>query len=283
MRVKITAIHQRGYASVTFPVYFDVLGHRVLAHTVLEIIAYAAGAQLYWQLRRRRRAVLGAEENLWIIVGCIVGAAVGSKLLAWIESPLDYWPHRSNPATWMGGKTIVGGLLGGWAGVELVKRRLRITRRTGDLFVYPLILGMAIGRIGCFLTGLPDHTYGLPTRLPWGVDFGDGIRRHPTQLYDIAFLILLAIALRTWPRRRTEGELFRQFIAGYLAWRFAVEFIKPRFTGYGGFSAIQWASLASVALCVWQIVRMKRGDGERGSPRTSAYERAVTAARVGDP
>ena len=254
---------------MTFPVYFEVFGHRLLAHTVLEIIAYAAGAQLYWRLRRGRGAeALGSEENLWVIVGCIVGAAVGSKLLAWVESPLNYWSHRADPAAWIGGKTIVGGLLGGWAGVEIVKNRLRITRRTGDLFVYPLIVGMAIGRIGCFLTGLPDHTYGLPTRLPWGVDFGDGVRRHPTQLYDVAFLIALGIAPRAWRlRRRAEGELFRFFMAGYLAWRFAVEFIKPRFTGYGGLSAIQWGSLLGAGICLRQVFRT---GGVRGGIRHAA-------------
>jgi prolipoprotein diacylglyceryltransferase len=48
-----------------------------------------------------------------------------------------------------------------------------------------------VGRIGCFLTGLADNTYGTPTGLPWGVDFGDRIHRHPTQLYEIAFLMIL--------------------------------------------------------------------------------------------
>ena len=74
---------------------------------------------------------------------------------------------------------IVGGLLGGWAGVEIAKRVLRIRYSTGDLFVFPLVVGMSIGRVGCFLTGLDDHTCGTWTGLPWAVDFGDG-PRHPT-------------------------------------------------------------------------------------------------------
>ena len=66
----------------------------------------------------------------------------------------------------MGGKSVVVGLLGGFVAVEWVKRRIGVRRSTGDLFVIPLAVGIAIGRIGCFLTGLDDHTHGLPADLP---------------------------------------------------------------------------------------------------------------------
>jgi len=91
----------------------------------------------------------------------------------------------------MGGKTIAGALIGGLIAVELMKRYIGLHQSTGDLYVVPLALGIAIGRIGCFLTGLSDNTYGTPTNLPWAVNFGDGIPRHPTQLYEIAFLLAL--------------------------------------------------------------------------------------------
>jgi phosphatidylglycerol:prolipoprotein diacylglycerol transferase len=74
----------------------------------------------------------------------------------------------------MGGKMIVGALMGGLLAVEWAKRRLGVTVRTGDLFALPLCAGIAIGRVGCFLTGLEDHTVGAHTTLPWGVDVGDG-------------------------------------------------------------------------------------------------------------
>ena len=86
----------------------------------------------------------------------------------------------------MGGKTIVGALIFGLISVELMKRYIGVRQSTGDLYAIPLALGIAIGRIGCFLTGLSDNTYGTPTTLPWAVNFGDGIPRHPTQLYEIA-------------------------------------------------------------------------------------------------
>jgi prolipoprotein diacylglyceryltransferase len=91
----------------------------------------------------------------------------------------------------MGGKTIVGALVFGLVSVELMKRYIGVHQSTGDLYAIPLALGIAIGRIGCFLTGLSDNTYGTPTTLPWAINFGDGVPRHPTQLYEIAFLIAL--------------------------------------------------------------------------------------------
>jgi prolipoprotein diacylglyceryltransferase len=127
---------------------------------------------------------------------------VGSILLAYAGAPLIW----SQPP----GKTIVGGLVGGWVAVEWVKKLRRLSIRTGDLFALPLTLGIALGRIGCFLTGLSDQTYGNVTSLPWGIDFGDGIRRHPTQLYEIAFLLGLALLLRLFTAQpHLNGDIFK--------------------------------------------------------------------------
>jgi prolipoprotein diacylglyceryltransferase len=194
--------------------------------------------------------VVPLETMSWIIVGCVFGALFGSKILAWIESAPDYWSHRDNLGSWLGGKTIVGGLLGGWIGVEIAKKILGVKQSTGDAFVFPLIAGIAIGRVGCFLTGLADHTHGVHTNLPWAVDFGDG-PRHPTQIYEIVFLVLLGVALFIRSRHpRRSGELFRLFIFGYMSFRFLVEFIKPRFNPYLRLSAIQIAALIAVIFCV---------------------------------
>lgn len=240
-----------------FPVYLNFFGHGVHPHLVMELVAYSVGFQVYRQTRKRGSA-LPFEKNIWIIVGCIFGALAGSKLLAFVESFDQYRLHLSEPAAWVGGKTIVGGLLGGWIGVEIAKKSLRVRESTGDAFVFPLILGIAIGRVGCFLTGLPDHTYGVHSALPWAVDFGDG-PRHPTQLYEIAFLLLLGVALllalnRSRHRPR-NGELFRLFLVAYLGFRFFAEFIKPRYTPWLGLSMIQLACLVGVAVCLWQLAR----------------------------
>jgi prolipoprotein diacylglyceryltransferase len=235
---------------MTFPVYLHLFGHGVHPHLFFELIAYAGGFQIY-RLSRSQwpRAKMSFEQTLWVIVGAVFGALIGSKLLAWVESWPEYWPRRFDPETWLGGKTIVGGLLGGWAGVETAKRILRIRHSTGDAFVFPLLFGMAVGRVGCFLTGLEDHTYGIATSLPWGIDFGDGFHRHPTQLYDIIFLVLLAIALAVWSSRPRNGDLFLIFLGSYCTWRFSVEFLKPTWKPYG-LSPIQIACAVGIIGCL---------------------------------
>lgn len=241
-----------------FPYYIHLLGLKLHPHLLFELVAYSAGFQLYLSLRKRwprRKAAVPIEQAMWIIVGCVFGALAGSKLLAFAESFQHYWSHRDNLPVLLGGKTIVGGLLGGWVGVELVKKYLGVAHSTGDVYVFPLVLGMCIGRVGCFLTGLPDHTYGVHTSLPWAVDFGDG-RRHPTQLYEIAFLLLVGVVLLARMRSSSfNGELFRLFMLAYLSFRFFVEFIKPGDKPLGGLSAIQVASLAGAFVCALLLFR----------------------------
>ena len=103
--------------------------------------------------------------------------------------------HWADPTFLLGGKTIVGGLIGGLIAVEWIKRRLGVVVATGDLLVLPLMLGIAIGRIGCFLSGLADRTYGSRHRACRGAWTSvTASLRHPTQLYEIAFLAALARA-----------------------------------------------------------------------------------------
>jgi phosphatidylglycerol:prolipoprotein diacylglycerol transferase len=247
---------------MTFPVWFTVAGVKLHPHAVMEVIAYSGGFQLYRLLRKRDpNPRVPFEQIMWIIVGAVLGALVGSKLLAYAESWPDYWSHRADPAVWLGGKTVVGGLLGGWIGVELAKRAVRVRQSTGDLFVFPLLFGFAVGRVGCFLTGLPDHTYGTPSSLPWAVDFGDHIPRHPTQLYEIIFLIALAVLLAsTRIGESRSGARFRVFAMAYLSMRLAIEFIKPTHRPYLGLSAIQLASLAGILVCARWLLRHPRDE-----------------------
>ena len=216
-------------------------------HPVFEALGYAAGFAVYRWQRSRRGDVIGLEQRWLIIAAAAIGALVGSRFLGLAEQ----WPQlqtRHWGMLWLpGGKTIVGGLLGGWLAVEFVKRMTVIRNRTGDLFVLLLCVGIAVGRVGCLLAGMADDTYGKPTGLPWGVDFGDGVARHPTQAYEIVFLLMLA-AFLSWRTRKPhrEGALFRIFLAAYLAWRLVIDFLKPQ-PLVAGMNMIQWACIAGLA------------------------------------
>ncbi len=148
----------------------------------------------------------------------------------------------------MGNKTIVGGFVGGLIGVELVKKRIGITTSSGDLMVYPLILAMIIGRTGCFLGGLEDGTFGIATTLPWGIDFGDHVYRHPTNLYEIIFWAVLWLTLTLTERKYTlaDGARFKIMMAAYLIFRLFIEFIKPDYFFSFGLSVIQLVCIAGI-------------------------------------
>jgi len=229
-------------------------------HPVFEALGYILGYALYRQTRSRSGDILQDDQRWLIIAAAAVGALLGSRILGILEQlPLTQitWASLFAP----GGKTIVGGLLGGWVGVELIKRVRHIHSRTGDLFAVPLCLGIAVGRVGCFLAGIPDGTYGTPTNLPWAVDFGDGIPRHPTQLYEIGFLAVLGWALWRWNQRpHVQGIVFRGFLATYLAWRLGIDFLKPD-PHIAGMNMIQWACVAGlVALAASEVSARKESS-----------------------
>lgn len=239
-----------------FPVYFPIGPLRLHPHWVLETLGYAAGFRYYLWLRARSGDFLDTLNRAWIVAAAVCGAAAGSRILNWFEDPALTFAHWNDIVYLASGKTIVGGLLGGTLAVEAAKKILHVTRRTGDLFAAPLLLGTAIGRLGCFLTGLEDGTYGLATALPWGIDFGDGLRRHPTQLYEVVFCLALIGVLQWLGRRRhEEGDLYRVYLWAYLLFRVGVEFLKPR-VPLAGLSAIQWASLAGALWYTKDIVRL---------------------------
>jgi prolipoprotein diacylglyceryltransferase len=241
---------------VIFPVLIPVGPWRLHPHPVFETLAYAIGFQIYRVMRRRHGDIIEPSARWSVIVAAALGAALGSRLLAALEQPAmlaDVWRQ---PLVAFAGKTIVGGVIGGLIAVEWTKRRIGVTARTGDLFAIPLAIGIAIGRVGCFLSGLDDGTFGNPTTGWSGVDFGDGVLRHPTQLYEIAFLAVLAALIAFAPPRiNRAGDRFRLFMVGYLAFRLAVDAVKPDPSILLGLSTIQWACLAMLLYYVPDIRR----------------------------
>ncbi|MBD0390450.1 MAG: prolipoprotein diacylglyceryl transferase [Nostoc sp. C3-bin3] len=243
---------------MSFPVYFWFGSLRVHPHFLFESLAYATAFRLL--LRNVRKDSILPSQRSSVVVGGLVGALVGTKVLVLLQH-LDFigqnWQNLF--LLLLQGKTVVGALLGGLIGVEWTKKLIGVNQSTGDAFVYPLIVGTAIGRIGCFLTGLSDRTYGISTTLPWGVDFGDGITRHPTQLYEILFLLSLMVFLRArshYPRQ--NGDLFKFYMVAYLGFRFLIDFIKPDFHPFWGMSAIQIACLLGLLYYCRSIPQLLR-------------------------
>lgn len=217
-------------------------------HPVFEILAYFIGFQIYLSARRRRGDVIDNPSRWSVVAAAAAGAAIGSKVFYWLEDPPQTIARWNDISYMLAGKTIIGGLVGGLVAVELTKRWIGIREATGDLFALPLTIGIAIGRIGCFLTGLSDKTYGLSSSLPWAIDFGDGIRRHPTQLYEVLFLLLVgSLVARRARQPHRNGDLFKFFMVSYMLFRLLVDALKPEVHVALGLSSLQWTALAVLA------------------------------------
>jgi phosphatidylglycerol:prolipoprotein diacylglycerol transferase len=229
-----------------FPVNIPLGKSFVPVHFICETLAYFIGYRYYVCLRKHTSDLITSNNRLIIFIGAAAGAFLGSHLVGIFENPSLL--SQLNLIYFMGNKTIVGGILGGLIGVELVKKKLGVTVSSGDLMVYPLILAMVIGRTGCFLAGLEDGTYGIPSNLSWAIDFGDGIHRHPTNLYEILFWLMLWLALVTYEKyeKFSDGSRFKLFMVSYLLFRFLVEFIKPDYFFSFGLSVIQLVCIAGL-------------------------------------
>lgn len=229
-----------------FPVNIYLGQWQIPAHLLCETLAYFVGYRYYIHLKRYHKDAISENNRFYIFLAAAFGAFIGSHAVGVLENPQDL--KHLNIVYFLGNKTIVGGFLGGLLSVELTKKYLGIKVSSGDLMVYPLILAMIIGRTGCFLAGLDDGTYGNPSNLPWAVDVGDGVRRHPTNLYEILFWVILWISLLLLEKRNAlaNGARFKLFLSAYLIFRFLDEFLKPDYFFGFGLSTIQLVCLAGI-------------------------------------
>jgi prolipoprotein diacylglyceryltransferase len=223
-----------------YPVCFHLGSASISAHLVFELLSYTVGYQLYVWQRSKTADRISDEHRVWIFIGAAAGAFLGSHLMGVLERP-DEWSEFSF-IYFISNKTVLGGFLGGLIGVELTKKVIGVTASSGDLMTYPILAGLFIGRIGCHLAGLEDGTHGLPSALPWAMDFGDGILRHPVNLYEMAFLAALAGFIYLSDHRGgglPDGMRFKLFMIGYLIWRFAADWLKPVYFWPIGLTTIQ--------------------------------------------
>jgi phosphatidylglycerol---prolipoprotein diacylglyceryl transferase len=224
-----------------FPVYIQLGEVKILLHSILEPLAFFTGFRYFIYLRKKKTDVIQSSKRIWVLIAAISGALIGSRLIGGLEDPAQI-PKADNVLIYFYmNKTVLGGFLGGLFGVELVKKIIGEKKATGDLFVYPIILALIIGRIGCFSAGLLEQTYGNPTHFFAGIDFGDGQLRHPVTLYEILFLLLLWGLLKILEKKQSiaNGNRFKIFMISYILFRLLIDFIKPHYTFAIGLSTIQ--------------------------------------------
>jgi prolipoprotein diacylglyceryl transferase len=247
------------------PVLFHVGSWSVPSHEAFIFLGVVAATFVFWREAERRGPL--DERLLWIVAGTLFAGAIGAKLgTGWRYATLTHDRSLAGILA-RGGRSIVGGLAGAYVGAVLTKRLVGYRRRTGDLFAPAVALGMAIGRIGCFLS----EQVGTPTTLPWGLHLSDetlrripncpyclpGVALHPSFLYEIVFHAAMFVWLFTYwrPRITVEGDLFKIYLLAYALFRFFVEFVRGNPVLWNGLTGSQLFLIPSTLLLAGYFVR----------------------------
>lgn len=245
------------------PVLMTVAGWPVPAYSVFMLLAVAVGLVLF--RREVRLQQTPGDGMLAVVLAALFGGVIGAKLPFVVVHAREIAAAFPDLTALLSGRSIIGGLIGGATGVFVAKRAIGLKERRGNLFVPGILAGVAVGRLGCFLRGC---CHGTPTGLPWGVDFGDGVPRHPTQLYEAVFAVALLpvafIAVRRWPQ--PAGAVFKGFMVAYFSFRFVIEFIRTQDPVALGLTVFQWVALGAAAFYAVDLVRLLRTEGRQVSP-----------------
>jgi phosphatidylglycerol---prolipoprotein diacylglyceryl transferase len=232
-------------------------------HASFDVLAWlAAGVAVLW-LTRTARVLFPVPQPLRFpyLAALIFGAGVGAVAFG----SANLWLSGQGGIA----RSVEGAVAGAIVAIEIYKRLAGITLRTGARFALPFAVGVAVGRIGCFLSGLDDFTHGTPTALPWAHDFGDGVPRHPVQLYESAAMTAFA-TIYLW--RAVNRDRFWTDQGFYLAvgfyglQRFAWEFLKPYGTLLGPFTLFHVLSAAVLLYAIVMIATAPKPE--------SVHERA---------
>lgn len=247
---------------------------------------------------RRKTALL---PLLTVVGWAVAGGIIGSKLLV---IPLEHWAPAISEGSIPGttAKTYLGGVLGGTLAVLAVRQLIGFRVPVADHFALALPVGLAIGRIGCFIGGC---CFGSASTLPWAMTYpahthphGEQVAAglidsaapltaavHPTQLYEIVFLVALSLVLiRNRSRFRRPGSLFMLSAGSYGAFRFLEEFVRHGSTTYAGLNLAQWGLLLAVPslfIVLWHRERKTRPVPASKSTTNETANRFVAAGVLG--
>jgi len=222
------------------------------SHYLFDVLAWASAWQVgKWQYRRWPREVeaLAPLTPPSYFVTLALGAVAGAWLLGSANSLNSVISAPSH--------SVAGALAGGIVAVEIWKAVKGVRGSTGKFFALPIATGIAVGRLGCFFSGILDFTYGIPTNVPWAVDFGDGMGRHPVQLYEALTMAGFAIVLarsRAAGARWANEHAFHALVLVYAGQRFLWEFLKPYPTVLGPLNIFHllMLGLAAYAIIWWR-------------------------------
>jgi phosphatidylglycerol:prolipoprotein diacylglycerol transferase len=236
------------------------------------MIAIACLVGMWVGGREAERKGIGKGKIQDFSLYAIIGAIIGSRLYYVLFSDWTQFWHSplSVFAIWQGGLAIHGALLGGFL-VGLVYTRIQKISfwKFADTIAPSIILGQAIGRIGCFFNG---DAHGYPTDLPWGLIYSPdspagemfpGKPLHPTQLYEMVLnFIIFGLLWKIRKNMKVDGHLFLLYVMLYSVIRIFVEhFRADKLTYFGNLSAAQSIGIIGIILGFSLMFVLKRKKG----------------------
>ncbi len=226
------------------------------------IMLWLAAVAACWVLHRNFRRWNIAADAIGIVAISTVMGVIGAKLWHVLETPQLLMQDPAGILLDRAGFAWFGGLIAGILALLWQSRGAGLSKLGMlDLAAPAAAAGYGVGRLGCLVSG--DGDYGIPTRLPWGMSFPNGLvptmqRVHPTPIYEL--IAALVIAWILWRRGKPEtaraaGEITGEYLVLSGIARYLVEFIRINPRLYWGMSNAQMASLGSslagIALVLW--------------------------------
>lgn len=226
------------------------------SHLVFDFLAALSAMAvtvLAWRWRLAASAQGLSQGGAGYAVALVAGAALGGYGLGSLNL------YLSGEAA--AGRSIIGALAGAILAIEMFKAARGMKGSTGLIFAPAFAVSVTVGRWGCFLSGPEDFTHGTATSLPWGHDFGDGLPRHPVQLYEsLAMAGFLAVLL--WALARRSPVFLRHgfylMVLWYAAQRFVWEFLKPYGPVIGPFNIFHLTAVALMLYAAAMIYTTRR-------------------------
>ncbi|MDX1468385.1 MAG: prolipoprotein diacylglyceryl transferase [Acidimicrobiia bacterium] len=250
------------------PVLFEIGSLPVGTHDVFVVLGVGTAVGVLWW---RSRGMARDPRLPALVAGGIFTGAVFAKL----STGWQYIAFSDSPSLFgllaHGGQSVLGGLAGAYLGVVLTKRLIGYQSSTGDWFAPAVAAGLAVGRVGCFLT----EQVGTATTLPWGITVSPevaaampycpscatGMPMHPSFIYEILFhLTAFFLLIRFGDRSARPGDTFKLYLVAYAVFRFGVEFVRENPEMALGLSGSQLFLLATVPLGVTYYLWRRRNN-----------------------
>jgi phosphatidylglycerol:prolipoprotein diacylglycerol transferase len=222
-----------------------IINFPISSFGVMMAVAFLVGS---W-ITARRMAEEGLDPDLatTVLIYVMLGGIFGSKLYYAIDVSLRSGVPFATLFFARDGITWYGGLLVGTAVGAIGCRIHGLPVKTmADCTAVAVAVGQALGRVGCFLVG---DDYGRPSSVPWAVAFPKGAPPteetvHPTQLYEVAWLLPVAALL--WSRRRRSPFLFGEYLVANGLGRLVIENWRVNPKVALGLTEPQWIGLALI-------------------------------------